>query len=36
VSEPWPPLTYLPPLVLAIGVLAVLYGLLMMDFATRR
>jgi hypothetical protein len=35
-ADPWPPVNYFPPLLLAIGALVVLYGLLMMRFATRQ
>lgn len=35
-ADPWPPLNDLPPLVLAIGALMVVYGLLMTRFATKR
>jgi hypothetical protein len=35
-ADPWPPVTYFPPLLLGIGVLVLVYGLLMMRFATKR
>lgn len=35
-ADPWPPLTYLPPIVFGLGVLAFFYGLVMTDFGTRR
>lgn len=35
-ADPWPPLTVFAPLLLAVGVLLVVYGLVMMRFMTRR
>jgi hypothetical protein len=35
-ADPWPPVNYFPPLVLAVGVLLLVYGLLMMRLATTR
>jgi hypothetical protein len=35
-ADPWPPVNYFPPLLLGIGVLVLVYGLLMMRFATKR
>ena len=34
-ADPWPPVNYFPPLLLAIGAIVALYGLLMMRVATR-
>ncbi|MEA2149410.1 MAG: hypothetical protein QOD69_1240 [Solirubrobacteraceae bacterium] len=35
-ADPWPPLTVLPPLLLGVGALLVLYGALMLRVATKR
>lgn len=35
-ADPWPPVNYFPPLLLAIGALMLVYGLLMTRLATKR
>lgn len=36
VADPWPPLKVLPPLLLGVGVLLLLYGMVMMVLTTKR